>query len=75
MNVRLQLGGIMNPPEERKAVDSTVITTDEGDPVVVAVNLDGVVCVATINEPNFEEYMGMLGYKADKLPKSEIFKV
>ena len=75
MNVRTQAGGIMTPPEQRTEVDSTVITTDEGDPIVVAVNLDGVVCVATINDPNFEEYMGMLGYDKSRLPKNEPLKV
>jgi hypothetical protein len=65
----------MTPPEERAGIDSVVITTDEGDPVVVAINIEGMVCVATLNDSNFAEYMKQLGYDPAKLPKASVVKV
>jgi len=68
MRIRTQSGGIMQPPKEHLDIDSVVITTDAGDPIVVATSIDNAVCVATINDANFGDYMRKLGYARDKLP-------
>jgi len=74
MIVRLQSGGIANPPVDHKGVDSIVVCTDEGSPIMAAVNFEGRVWMHTINEPQFADLMTMLGFDKRSLPTVETVK-
>lgn len=74
MIVRLQSGGILNPPVDSKGVDSIVVCTDEGTPVMAAVNLEGRIWMHTVNEPQFAELMGTLGFDKRSLPEVSVIK-
>ena len=68
MKVRLQLGGIMQPPDIRVGVDSFVLYTEEGMPIAAAVEMDGKVLVTTAGEPDFHRTLLSLGFDKAKLP-------
>ena len=59
----------MKPPDDRNDVDSIVVCTKEGSPILVAVDIDGRVWVHTANEPQFAEMMETLGFNKRDLPK------
>jgi len=75
MKVRIQSGGITSPPEERTEVDSLVVMTDEGDPVLVGLNLEGRVWLKTADDPGFAEAMESLGFNKRNLPLVDVVKV
>ena len=65
----------MHPPVDYKGVDSVVMCTDEGSPIMAAVNLDGRVWMHTANEPQFKELMETLGFDKRALPEVSEIKV
>lgn len=75
MRVRLQSGGIMHPPEDKAGVDSTVIYTDDGSPIAVAVSIEGAVWVKTVSDPSFTSVMESLGFSKRDVPAVNTLKV
>ena len=69
MKIKIQSGGIMNPPQELADIDSLIVTTDEGGPIAAALNIDNAVWIRTASEDGFEEIMYELGFSKDDLPK------
>lgn len=69
MKIRVQSGGIMNPPQEVTGVDSVVIMTDDDTPLAAALTIDNAVWVKTIAETGFAEIMEELGFDKRNLPK------
>lgn len=75
MIVRLQSGGITKPAEDRSGIDSIVVCTDEGSPIMAAVNLEGRVWMHTANEPQFAELMETLGFNKRDLPEVKVVAI
>lgn len=61
MQVRVQSGGVRNPPKMHSDVDSTVLYNDQGAPFAVAMDLNGHVWWTTSKDDDFEEQLRLLG--------------
>ena len=58
----------MNPPEIRAGLDSVIIKTDEGSPIVIAMGIEGAVWVKTVSEPGFADMLVQLGFDKRLVP-------
>jgi len=63
MIVKLQKGGILNPAEVYRGIDSVVVLLDNGTPVTIAMDRDGVVFTTHVNEQGFDAAMRAMGYQ------------
>jgi hypothetical protein len=61
---------MLHPPEFKEGVDSLVVYTREGAPVVVATEMDGQILVALAGDDDFERLMGSLGFTRAELPEN-----
>jgi hypothetical protein len=71
MIVRIQAGGIANPPEIKGDVDALVISTDDGDPILAAFRMKNATVIQTAKQEGFLELLKLLGYDESDLPKVE----
>ena len=74
MRVSVQTGGIINPPKQLENADSVLISTDEGDPIVVALSMEGNIWVKTVEDPDFAGILETIGFDK-RIPVVEDVKV
>ena len=74
MRVSVQTGGIINPPKQLESADSVLISTDEGDPIVVALSMEGNIWVKTVEDPDFAGILETIGFDK-RIPVVEDVKV
>lgn len=68
MKVRVQSGGILKAPVATDAADSVVVYTNEGDPVMIALDMEGKVWIKTLGDPDFASTWELLGFSRNTLP-------
>jgi len=61
MQLVIQKGGIVNPPETITGVDKVFLKTDAGTLAMVAMDMQGNVLVSTVTDDDFNDALAMVG--------------
>lgn len=72
MMVRVQRGGIMEPPTVLEGVDGVVICTDAGTPIIVGKDMEGKAFVVTATEKSFPLMLRAMGYREEEIPQVKV---